>query len=125
MGRVGSSATMSLDGYIAFDDNTIGALFDWYEAGDVEVTTATPDLTFRVTPQSARESAYLNDLANPRALAWMAGGAAIERFRSGDRVDFQDELAYRATKRMVGISVRHGLAAAMHLGTDTRYHRCD
>jgi dihydrofolate reductase len=53
MGRVGSSATMSLDGYIAFDDNTIGALFDWYEAGDVEVTTATPDLTFHVTPQSA------------------------------------------------------------------------
>ncbi len=53
MGKVGSSATMSLDGYIAFDDNTIGALFDWYEAGDVEVTTATPDLTFHVTPQSA------------------------------------------------------------------------
>jgi dihydrofolate reductase len=53
MGKVGSSATMSLDGYIAFDDNTVGALFDWYEAGDVEVTTATPDLTFHVTQQSA------------------------------------------------------------------------
>ncbi len=53
MGTVGSSATMSLDGYIAFDDNTIGALFDWYDAGEVEVTTATPDLTFRLTPQSA------------------------------------------------------------------------
>jgi dihydrofolate reductase len=53
MGKVGSSATMSLDGYIAFDDNTVGALFDWYEAGDVEVTTATPELTFHVTPQSA------------------------------------------------------------------------
>ena len=53
MGKVGSSATMSLDGYIAFDDNTVGALFDWYEAGDVEVTTAMPDLTFHVTPQSA------------------------------------------------------------------------
>src|SRR5689334_10202962 len=53
MGKVGSSATMSLDGYIAFDDNTIGALFDWYEAGEVEVTTATPDLTFHLTPQSA------------------------------------------------------------------------
>ena len=53
MGKVGSSATMSLDGYIAFDDNTIGALFDWYEAGDVEVTTATPELTFHITAQSA------------------------------------------------------------------------
>jgi hypothetical protein len=88
-------------------------------------TTAQTPAPIRVTPQSARETAYLNDLANPRALAWVAGGAAIERFRSGGRVDFQDELAYRATKRMVGISVRHGLAAAMHLGTDTRYHRCD
>ena len=54
MGKVSSSATMSLDGYIAFDDNMPGPLFDWYEAGDVEVTTATPELTFRVTPQSAQ-----------------------------------------------------------------------
>ena len=53
MGKVGSSATMSLDGYIAFDDDTVGALFDWYEAGDVEVTTAHPDLTFHLTRQSA------------------------------------------------------------------------
>jgi dihydrofolate reductase len=44
---------MSLDGYIAYDDNTIGALFDWYDAGEVEVTTATPGLTFHITPQSA------------------------------------------------------------------------
>jgi dihydrofolate reductase len=54
MGTVGSSATMSLDGYIAFDDNTVGALFDWYDAGEVELTTATPELTFHVTPQSAQ-----------------------------------------------------------------------
>ena len=53
MGKVGSSATMSLDGYIAFDDDTVGALFDWYDAGDVEVTTAHPDLTFHVTQPSA------------------------------------------------------------------------
>jgi dihydrofolate reductase len=53
MGKVSSSATMSLDGYIAYDDNTVGALFDWYEAGNVEVTTATPELTFHVTQQSA------------------------------------------------------------------------
>lgn len=53
MGKVGSSATMSLDGYIAFDDDTVGALFDWYDAGDVEITTARTDLTFHVTQQSA------------------------------------------------------------------------
>jgi hypothetical protein len=44
---------MSLDGYIAKADNSIGRLFDWYEAGDVEVTTATPDITFHLTPVSA------------------------------------------------------------------------
>jgi hypothetical protein len=88
-------------------------------------TTAQTQAPIRVTPKSARETAYLNELANPRALAWMAGGAALEGFRSDGRSDFGDELAYRATKRMVGISVRHGLAAAMHLGTDSRYHLCE
>ena len=42
--------------------------------------TAQTPTPIRVTPRNARESAYLNDLTNPRALAWMAGGAAIERF---------------------------------------------
>jgi len=88
-------------------------------------TTAQTQAPIRVNPKSARETAYLNELANPRALAWMAGGAALERARYGDRVDFADELAYRATKRVVGLSVRHGLAAAMHLGTDSRYHLCE
>ena len=43
MGTVVAQASMSLDGYIAKADNSIGRLFDWYEAGDVEVPTATPD----------------------------------------------------------------------------------
>ena len=37
MGQVISSASMSLDGYIAKDDNTIGRLFDWLQNGPVEV----------------------------------------------------------------------------------------
>jgi len=53
MGEVITQASMSLDGYIAKADNSIGRLFDWYEAGDVEVTTATSGLTFRLTPTSA------------------------------------------------------------------------
>ena len=53
MGTVVAQASMSLDGYIAKTDNSIGRLFDWYEAGDVESTTATPGLTFRLTPASA------------------------------------------------------------------------
>jgi len=53
MGTVIAAATMSLDGFIAKDDNTIGRLFDWYQNGDVEVPSATPDITFHLTPQSA------------------------------------------------------------------------
>lgn len=53
MGAVVTQASMSLDGYIAKEDHTIGRLFDWYEAGEEEVTTATPGLTFHLTPTSA------------------------------------------------------------------------
>ena len=38
MGTVVAQASMSLDGYIAKADNSIGRLFDWYQAGDVECT---------------------------------------------------------------------------------------
>ncbi|GAB2450702.1 dihydrofolate reductase [Conyzicola lurida] len=54
MGTVYSSASMSLDGYIAYEDDNPGALFDWYEAGDIEVPTAMESLTFHLTAESAR-----------------------------------------------------------------------
>ena len=53
MGKVIASASMSLDGYIAKSDNTIGHLFDWLQNGDVELRTATEGLAFHVSPQSA------------------------------------------------------------------------
>lgn len=53
MGKVIASASMSLDGYIAKADNTIGRLFDWYQGGSVECPTATPGITFHLTPESA------------------------------------------------------------------------
>lgn len=53
MGTVVAQASMSLDGYIAKADNSIGRLFDWYEVGDVEVPTASPGLTFSLTAASA------------------------------------------------------------------------
>ena len=34
MGTVQAQAIMSLDGYVAKQDNTIGPLFDWYFTGD-------------------------------------------------------------------------------------------
>jgi dihydrofolate reductase len=43
---------MSIDGYIAKQDNTIGRLFDWYMNGEVECPTASPDITFHISPKS-------------------------------------------------------------------------
>lgn len=53
MGKVVASASMSLDGYIANDDNTIGRLFDWYQNGEVAYPTATDGMTFHLSPPSA------------------------------------------------------------------------
>ena len=53
MGRVVSNASMSLDGFIAYPDNNPGALFDWYEAGDVEIVNAGDLPPFHLTPASA------------------------------------------------------------------------
>ena len=38
MGKAIVFAAVSLDGYVARDDDSVGPLFDWYGNGDVEVT---------------------------------------------------------------------------------------
>ena len=53
MGQVIASASMSLDGYIAKDDNTIGLLFDWLQNGPVEIRTVNDDITLHLSPASA------------------------------------------------------------------------
>lgn len=53
MAEVISSATMSLDGFIALQDDGVGALFAWYHAGEIEVPSANPAVAFRLTPESA------------------------------------------------------------------------
>ena len=53
MGQVISSASMSLDGYIARHDNTIGQLFDWLQNGEVELPTVDDRITFHLSPPSA------------------------------------------------------------------------
>ena len=53
MGQVIANASMSLDGYIAKDDNTIGHLFDWLQNGSVEVPSPSGDITFHMSPPSA------------------------------------------------------------------------
>ena len=53
MGQVIASASMSLDGYIAKEDNTIGRLFDWLQNGPEEVPTVDDRITFHLSPASA------------------------------------------------------------------------
>jgi dihydrofolate reductase len=53
VGKVSAQASMSLDGFIAKHDNTIGRLFDWLQNGDVEVVSPAGDVTCHLTPQSA------------------------------------------------------------------------
>ncbi|MET7280415.1 dihydrofolate reductase family protein [Kribbella sp. NPDC005582] len=53
MGTVQAQANMSLDGYVAKQDNSIGRLFDWLQNGDVAVPTPAGDFTIHLTPTSA------------------------------------------------------------------------
>jgi dihydrofolate reductase len=55
MSKVYTGASMSLDGYISGPDETgFEHLFKWYGNGDVEVPTAKPDMTMRMTPVGAQ-----------------------------------------------------------------------
>ncbi len=53
MGIVQAHANMSLDGYVAKQDNTIGRLFDWLQNGEVAIPTPAGDFTVHLTPPSA------------------------------------------------------------------------
>jgi dihydrofolate reductase len=66
MGQVIASASMSLDGYIANDDNTIGRLFDWLQNGPVAFPTVNDDITLHLTARSAE---YLKE--------WVEGLGAL------------------------------------------------
>lgn len=57
MTEVYTGASVSIDGYISGPGETgFDHLFRWYGNGDVEIPTADPTMTFKLTPQSA---AYL------------------------------------------------------------------
>src|ERR1700709_2019528 len=78
MGTVTSSASMSLDGYISKDDNTIGGLFDWLQNGDNAIETASGDITLHLSRPSAeyweRMTSSLGALICGRTLFDFTGG---------------------------------------------------
>lgn len=53
MGDVVASLTMSLDGFVAWEDDSVGHIFDWYDTGPVEVHWPGNDMVSRVSPASA------------------------------------------------------------------------
>src|SRR3954470_24389291 len=53
MARVVMQAVVSVDGYIAYPDDSVGPLFDWYFNGDNELSARPSGWTFRVSQASA------------------------------------------------------------------------
>jgi dihydrofolate reductase len=53
MARVVMQAVVSVDGYIAYPDDTVGPLFDWYFNGDTELSATASGWTFHVSRTSA------------------------------------------------------------------------
>src|SRR3954467_123762 len=53
MARVVMQAVVSVDGYIAYPDDTVGPLFDWYGNGDTELSAGASGWTFPVSRTSA------------------------------------------------------------------------
>ena len=53
MGKVTAGATVSLDGFIARPDDSVGPLFDWFGAGDTTFKTPGGHWSFQVSTASA------------------------------------------------------------------------
>ena len=63
MSEVYTGASMSLDGYISGPgESGFEYLFRWYGNGDVEVPTANPEMTLRMTPLSAEHLRAVTDM---------------------------------------------------------------
>ncbi|MDQ7805728.1 dihydrofolate reductase family protein [Amycolatopsis sp. A133] len=79
MPGVVASFCMSLDGFVARPDDSVGPLFDWYQAGDVEVPMVGYPMTFRVAAASAEYlSAFLDSV---RHSAFVCGRRVFEHTR--------------------------------------------
>lgn len=53
MGKVIMQASMSLDGFIAHEDDRVDPLFEWFANGDVAFTGSDPDRVFHISKASA------------------------------------------------------------------------
>jgi dihydrofolate reductase len=63
MGATTMFAAVSLDGFIADDNDEVGPLFDWYYNGDTDSTFSDEERVFNTTPQTAEFMARSVDVA--------------------------------------------------------------
>jgi hypothetical protein len=70
MGKVVAQAIMSLDGYVAKQDNTIGRLFDWLQNGEIEIPTPAGDFAVHLT----RRARNTGGGRCPQSAHWSAAG---------------------------------------------------
>jgi dihydrofolate reductase len=78
MGKVVALMSMSLDGYVADENDGVDEVFDWYGSGDVEISTpgmTRSGMTFHVSPPSAE---HLRDLM-AEVGAMLTGRRTFER----------------------------------------------
>jgi hypothetical protein len=83
-------------------------------------------LPIRINPENARLNNYLHDLAGPGAFVGVIGGGLLDQVRhKNDAVGgLAGRIGSNATQLVVQSSVRHGLAALMHLSTDRQPCDC-
>jgi hypothetical protein len=95
-------------------------------ASAMSAQAGSPTRPLQVTPENARFSNYLHDLAGPGAFISIVAGGVVDQVWS--KAELSDNLAQRigqrAAKAAVQVSVRHGLAALMHYSTDYQPCHC-
>ena len=97
MGRAILFAAVSLDGYVARRDDSVGPLFDWYGNGDVETTFSDESRVFRVTQQTAD---FLRDSTSGIA-AMVCGRRLFDHTNGWEGVPPSGQHAFVVTHRPV------------------------
>ena len=95
MGVTSIFAAVSLDGFIAKDDDTIGPLFDWYGNGDVATTFSDESRVFHTTRATAD---FLGSFAPPIA-AGVMGRRLFDITNGWNGVPANGEHAFVVTHR--------------------------
>jgi hypothetical protein len=89
-----------------------------------------PYASLRINRENVRVNRYLHDLIGPGAVIGVVGGGLVDQLR-GKNDGFESgaeglaqRIGMRATETAVEVSVRHGLAAAMHRSTEHQPCEC-